>query len=180
MQRLFWVTLRVSRRLQVNEGYQDGGRYFPVAVPIAACRIVSSRRAAAPLLSPACAWETCRPSWRGLRRRFCHQEHWQQHNLQYLGRFSRPQTMTWSEMSRDLKRLQRLSPVESALEALRAAFPCKHYGLANGQPRRSRRRQPQPFRRTSPGSLAKFAAMRRASSRVSSLAAERRPGSSSK
>ena len=34
--------------------------------------------------------------------------------------------------------------------------------------------------RSSSGSLANFAAMRRASSRVSSLAAERRPGSSSK
>ena len=37
-----------------------------------------------------------------------------------------------------------------------------------------------PFRRSSSGSLAKFAASRRASSLVSSLAAERRPGSSSK
>ena len=37
-----------------------------------------------------------------------------------------------------------------------------------------------PSRRCNPGSLAKFAAMRRASSRVSSLAAERRPGSFSK
>jgi hypothetical protein len=36
------------------------------------------------------------------------------------------------------------------------------------------------FRRSNSGSLAKFAAMQRASSRVSSLAAERRPGSSSK
>jgi hypothetical protein len=35
------------------------------------------------------------------------------------------------------------------------------------------------FRRSSSGSLAKFAAIRRASSLVSSLAAERRPGSSS-
>jgi hypothetical protein len=35
-------------------------------------------------------------------------------------------------------------------------------------------------RRSSSGSLAKFAAMRRASSRVSRLVAERRPGSSSK
>jgi hypothetical protein len=36
------------------------------------------------------------------------------------------------------------------------------------------------FRRNNSGSLAKFAASRRASSLVSSLAAERRPGSSSK
>jgi hypothetical protein len=43
MQGMFWVSFRVSSRLQVNEGYQDGGRYFPVAVPVAvpvaACRI---------------------------------------------------------------------------------------------------------------------------------------------
>ncbi len=38
----------------------------------------------------------------------------------------------------------------------------------------------QPYRCSNSGSLAKFAAMRRASSRVSSFAAERRPGSSSK
>ena len=41
-------------------------------------------------------------------------------------------------------------------------------------------RFPVAKRRNNSGSLAKFAAIRRASSRVSSLAAERRPGSSSK
>jgi hypothetical protein len=40
--------------------------------------------------------------------------------------------------------------------------------------------EPQPSRRSSSGSLAKFAAMRRASSRVIRLVAERRCGSSSK
>jgi hypothetical protein len=40
--------------------------------------------------------------------------------------------------------------------------------------------QLQSFQRSSSGSLAKFAAILRASSRVSSFAAERRPGSSCK
>ena len=116
MQRLFWVTLRVSRRLQVNEGYQDGGRYFPVAVPVAvpvaACRIgqFEGSRSTPVVTPPACAWETCRPSRRGLRRRFCHQEHWQQHDLQYLVRFNddvvghvtRPKTVAAAFSSRML------------------------------------------------------------------------------
>ena len=33
----------VSCRRQVNEGYQDGGRYIPVAVPVAARRIGQSK-----------------------------------------------------------------------------------------------------------------------------------------
>ena len=108
MQRLFWLSFRVSSRLQVNEGYQDGGRYFPVA----ACRIGQFEGSSStPVVTPpACAWETCRPSRRGLRRRFCHQEHWQQHNLQYLGRFNddvvghvtRPKTVAAAFSSRML------------------------------------------------------------------------------
>ena len=80
MQRLFWVSFRVSNRLQVNEGFQDGGRYFPVAVPVAACRIgqFEGSSSTSVVTPPACAWETCRPSRRGLRRLFCRQEHWQQ------------------------------------------------------------------------------------------------------
>ncbi len=49
-----------------------GGRYFPVAVPVAARRIgqFEGSRSTPVVTPPACAWETCRPSRRGLLRQF--------------------------------------------------------------------------------------------------------------
>ena len=39
LQRMFWVSGRVSCRNQVNERYQDRQSYLPVAVPVAVGRI---------------------------------------------------------------------------------------------------------------------------------------------